>query len=143
MLLNNLIQPMTTKRVLVSGAVACYAAVFTLLIYALAVHARLDSWRESSVQTVARLELVTPSAAGASCAEIAGMGRRLCSAETKIDAVRARFEQRVATYEQRHIQPAAGRVKRLPAAPTLAAVPPADLPAQAELPINSSIAARE
>jgi hypothetical protein len=146
MLLKGLLQGRTTKRALVPGAVACYAAVFGLLVYTLAVHARLDTWRQASAQAEVKMRPVTPAADGPACAEFAGMGRRLCSAEarieTKIDAVRARFQQRVEAQKQLHAQPQAERVKRAPSIISPAPVLPVSIPEQPEL-LNASIAARE
>jgi hypothetical protein len=146
MLLNGLLQARTTKRALVPGAVACYAAVFGLLIYTLAVHARLDMWRQASAQAEVKVQPVTPAADGAACAELAGMGRKLCNAEakieTRIEAVRARFQQRVAARKQLRSQPPIEPVKRVPSIISPAPVLPASIPEQPEL-LNASIAARE
>jgi hypothetical protein len=146
MLLNTLIRLPTTKRALVPGALACYAAVFGLLVYDLAVHARLNSWREASEQAVARTQFAASDATGASCAELAGMGQRLCNAEAKIDAkidaARDRFQQRVAARKQHHVQPAVEHVQRTLDSPTPTAILPIALPdpAASQTP---SIAARE
>ena len=146
MLLNGLLQARTTKRALVPGAVACYAAVFGLLIYTLAVHARLDTWRQASAQAEVKVQPVTPAADGAACAEFAGMGRKLCNAEarieSKIEAVRARFQQRVEARRQLSAQPQIERVKRVPSIVSPAPVMPSSIPEQPEL-LNASIAVRE
>jgi hypothetical protein len=149
--LHGLKRSLANQCAMIPWAATCYATLFGLLIYSLAVEARLESWRRSSTQTVASIQraALTLSAVNASCAELAGMGQKLCNAETKVDAARAKFQQRVAARKQRHARSPAVRVKRAqntpaqtPVQPAQTSAPPANSPDQAE-PLNSSIAIRE
>ncbi len=144
MRLHSLRRLLSTQCALIPCAAVCYAALFGFLIHALAIEARLDSWRRSSEQTAASMQRVTltPFGANASCAERAGMGQKLCNAEANVAAERTAFPQRVAALKQRHVPPPADRVKSAPIPPVPAPIPPANLPEQAE-PLNSSIAIRE
>ena len=132
---------------LIPGAAVCYTAIFGLLVYNLAAHARLDSWRQFAPLAEATLTAsVLPSASAPSCAEFAGMGQRLCGAEAKFEATRARFQQRVEARKERvrlsvGVKPAE-RAKSAPLPPAPSALTPAYLPDQTE-PAKPTLAARE
>jgi len=132
--LDSLIRSLTTRPALIAGAAVCYAAVFGLLIYGIAFHARLESWRQPPLPTKAMFQPVKPSplALANSCSEFAGMDQKLCNAEAKVDAARAKYQQRMAARKQRHVRPPADRAKLAPKPPAPALIPSANLPDEAE-----------
>ncbi len=142
--LDSLIRSLTTLPALVAGAAVCYAAVFGLLVYGIAFHARLASWRQPPLPTTATFQPVKPSAPAlaASCAELAGMDQKLCNAEARVDAARAKYQQRVAARKQRHVRPPADRTKSAPKPPAQMTVPPAEFPDEVE-PLKLSVAIHE
>lgn len=116
-----------TRRALIVGAAACYLAIFGLLIFSLANHARPASWRQPPLQSAPSYQTLTstPHATAAACAEFAGMGQKLCNAEGKVEAARAEFQPRVAARKQHDVLPPVERVISAP-------IPPAQLPILAE-----------
>jgi hypothetical protein len=74
---------------------ACYVALLGFLIYTLAHEARLDSWRSSAAPITLSAQRINLPAPDAACAELAGMGQKLCSAEARLDAARSKFQQRI------------------------------------------------
>lgn len=108
MWLHSLIRLLSTRRALIPGAAAGYAVIFGFLIYGLAVHARLEPWREPRVPAAAaQTPALAPYAGAAACAEFAGMGQAPCNTESKIEVARAEFTPRFAALEPLDIQPPA------------------------------------
>jgi len=98
---------LATHRALIPGALAGYAVLFGFLIYGLAVHARLESWREPHLPASAGVQTPAPipREARAACAEFSGMGQAPCSAKATVDVARVEFRPRFAAPELRDIQP--------------------------------------
>lgn len=117
--LHNLSRLLTTHRALIPGAAAGYAVLFGFVIYGLAVHARLELWREPSVP-VAAAQTLAPAAhaVAAACAEFAGMGQTPCNVERKIEVACADSSPRFAVPRLRDIQPPVERAKPAPHPPT-------------------------
>ena len=138
-------------RALIAGAATCYALIFSLLVYGIVWYVGLQSWRQPPAPAArSRPVTVTSGSGSAACAEIAGMGQKLCKAEARVDAAREKFQQRVAARKQRHHQPRGERASRAQnqSAQALIAPPSAPLPApevfpQQTDPLNTSIATRE
>ena len=105
--LHSLRRFLTHHRTLIPGAAACYAVLFGLLIYGVAVHARLESWREPPLPTAAgvRAPAPIPHAVAANCAEFAGMGQTPCNAIVKVEVAHAEFRPRFEAPKLRDIQP--------------------------------------
>lgn len=137
------IRSLMARRALILAAVACYLAIFGVLIYSLAIHARPASWRHPPLQTTA-IQTVMPAryAIAASCAEFAGMGQRLCNAEAEVDAARVNVQQRVKARKQPPLSSPAGRAIRAPASAVQTPITFSKFPDQVE-PLNLSIAVRE
>ncbi len=98
---------LATHRALIPGALAGYAVLFGFLIYGLAVHARLESWREPHLPASAGAQTPAPipREARAACAEFSGMGQAPCNTEGKVEVAHAEFRPRFAAPELRDIQP--------------------------------------
>ena len=137
---------LSSRHTLIAGGATCYALIFGLLIYGLVSYVGLGSLRQPQMtrQTVTATSQANPS----SCAEFAGMGQKLCNAEAKVEAARAKLQQRVAERQQRpqRVVERLGRAQsRTPLGPALAAHPPAH---SAEVfaptdPLPTSLASRE
>jgi hypothetical protein len=142
-------QSLSSHRALTAGAATCYALIFGLLIYGIAYHAGLESWRQPP--SAVRHQPAKASSAGfLACAEIAGMGRKLCNAEAKVDAARAKFQQRLAARKLSHDQPPAGRALRAQSRPVQASItPPLSSPGGPDAlphntdPLTATLAVRE
>lgn len=98
---------LATHRALIPGALAGYAVLFGFLIYGLAVHARLESWREPHLPASAGAQTPAPipREARAACAEFSGMGQAPCNMEGKVEVAHAEFRAHFAAPEVRDIQP--------------------------------------
>ena len=98
---------------LIPGALAGYAVLFGFLIYGLAVHARLESWREPHLPASAGAQTPAPipREARAACAEFSGMGQAPCSARATVDVARVEFRPRFAARKLPDSPPPAERVK--------------------------------
>jgi len=132
---------LAAHRALIPGAAACYAVLFGLLIYGLAVYARLESSRESTAGFHAPASI--PQAVPATCAEFAGMGQTPCNAIAKVKVARAEFRPRPVTIIPRDNPPRDAQVKPAPeplAPVTIAAgrrgVPDADLAPEPPAPVT-------
>ena len=138
---------LTTHRALIPGAAAGYAVLFGFLIYGLAVHARLESWREPPVPVAAAQTLTAiPHAVAAACAEFAGMGQAPCNAKAKVEVAHAEFKPRFAARKPRDIQPPGEQVKTAPYPPAQILIATEEFPeeeAEEDEPLNLSIAYRE
>ncbi len=101
--LHGLSRLLATHRALIPGALAGYAVLFGFLIYGLAVHARLESWRQPQLPASASAQTPAPipRAVAAACAEFAGMGQAPCSAKAAIDLARVEFRPRSAARKPR------------------------------------------
>ncbi len=106
---------LAARRALIPGAAACYAALFGFLIYGLAVHARLESWREPTAGLHAPASI--PRVAPATCGEFAGMGQAPCNAAAKVGVARAEFRPRPVTRIPRDNPPRDAQVKPAPEPP--------------------------
>jgi len=100
-------------RALIPGALAGYAVLFGFLIYGLAVHARLESWREPHLPASAGAQSPAPIPRGtrAACAEFSGMGQAPCSAKATVDVARIEFRPRFAARKLPDSPPPAEKVK--------------------------------
>ena len=153
MWLRSLRRLLMIHRALIPGAAAGYAVLFGFLIYGLAVHARLESWREPRAPAAAvQMSAPTPPhAVAAACAEFAGMGQAPCNTEGKVEVARAEFKPHFAAPKLRDIQPPVEQAKPLshPPTPILLAIEAytngedEDQPLGQDEPPNLSIAYRD
>ena len=111
--LHSLSRLLATHSALIPGALAGYAVLFGFLIYGLAVHARLESWREPHLPASAGAQTPAPipREARAACAEFSGMGQAPCSARATVDVARVEFRPRFAARKLPDSPPPAERVK--------------------------------
>ena len=143
MRLHTLRRSLTIQSVLIPGVAACYAVLFCMLVYDLAFHARLESWRQPPARTAARYyqgaaKLPTVTAA---CAEIAGMGRKLCNEESKVNVTFARVQPTVLR-QPRYVRGPGQRALRIPASAPRVPASNETFPERADA-LHSSIASRE
>lgn len=113
MLLHGLSRLLATHRALIPGALAGYAVLFGFLIYGLAVHARLESWREPHLPASAGAQTPAPipREARAACAEFSGMGQAPCNAKATVDVARVEFRPSFAARKLPDSPPPAERMK--------------------------------
>lgn len=74
----------------IGAAALGYLALVAALLYGIVVHIRV----ESSPQPVAAPATVSRTGFVAPCMDVAGLERKLCKAEMKIEAARAQLRQR-------------------------------------------------
>ena len=87
------------------GAVFCYLVLVAALLYGIAAHVRPESALLPVAQPVAAAAAASPAGFVDPCADVAGLERKLCKADMKIEAARARFKQRQARRQAERARP--------------------------------------
>lgn len=92
----NAVHFIATRSALNAVAAACYITTVVILIYAIALHVRLESWVER-LATGSLPMAASPSAPGDSalCSDEQGLQRGLCKADFKVDTAKAKLKQRI------------------------------------------------